>query len=309
MHDDELFWQNCKREFLNEDEGVEAWRITTARNKSFMCRRMKPRFCNQYRVNKEIWRFRETYGRRHFLKVYASVTTCSDFGILFQPAPVQTLDKFLGNSAGRSAYLYRRDSEFIITQLKQAFGCIAGGLAWCHSRSISFGNLTPRNIMIHERSFVFSISARETGPFELEKDPVKTLSQETTWLISTRGDDNITEADRDVFMLISLYVEILDGMLALVASGRKGPWRATKEWDFAMRSLGLRLPLGEEYNYLDQIFQVIDDNDPSRHVEPMYDADAIAGSFHDDELRCDWCRIDNGLLDDKVGEEKRATEG
>jgi serine/threonine protein kinase len=105
------------------------------------------------RVRDEIDIIKRLHSHPHVIEVYWSYTRGSTFGMLLTP---------VASNGDLGAYLHIiRDTQDPLTSehfsiLSRAFGCLASGLAFIHSRTIRHKDIKPNNILVHNGRMIYT---------------------------------------------------------------------------------------------------------------------------------------------------------
>ncbi|KAF2251918.1 kinase-like protein, partial [Trematosphaeria pertusa] len=154
-------------------------------------------------------------GHHHFVRLIATYTTTNPeaVGLILQPAADGgDLEHFLNRvrkpiENSRSGTQLLGDDSSI---LKQAFGCLAGGLAYMHQLGIRHKDIKPRNILVHEgcvtyADFGFSLDFSELQSSTTNNQPVVSKRYTAPEVL----DREPRNSKSDVYALGCVYVDLL----------------------------------------------------------------------------------------------------
>ena len=181
--------------------------------KKFTFARARARALKEEAFKREVAIIRRLAGHHHIIRAYATFVAKLKFGLILDPAADEgNLEKYLGaywdlieepDSSGTNV-------AAMTSVLERAFGCLASGLAFMHSRDIRRKDIKPQNILIHRGTVIYT-------DFGCAKDGKQTGSNTTegpTELTRRYAPPEVLEFEyrnfaADVYCLGCVFVELL----------------------------------------------------------------------------------------------------
>ncbi|KAJ8115582.1 hypothetical protein OPT61_g2790 [Boeremia exigua] len=170
--------------------------------------------------NNEIAVIRRLHTHHHIVRVFATYMTSNHFGLILQPvADGGDLAKYLVDYWSRlddKEPTYSEDTELEALRcvLKQAFGCLASGLAFIHAQRIRHKDIKPQNILVHEGSVVIT----DFG-YSLDTSQFSTSATDGTPNFLTKRyaapevlDNESRNSSSDIWSLGCVFIEILSAL-------------------------------------------------------------------------------------------------
>lgn len=95
-------------------------------------------------IREEVKNIQALQDHHHFIRVLEAYETKTEVGLVLRPLASQ---RSLAHCL--EEYLETGDANFVLI-FDRAFGCLASGLAFMHSKNIRHKDIKPDNILIHE---------------------------------------------------------------------------------------------------------------------------------------------------------------
>jgi serine/threonine protein kinase len=184
--------------------------------------RFRKRTEELYRDEVDIIRRLKTH--HHVIRLFATYKTKEGGSLLLQPvADEGNLEEYLGKYSEATVFLDPTSIAMMTRVLKQAFGCLATGLAFIHERGIRHKDIKSSNILIYKGRIIYT-------DFGAAKDTIKdgecTTEGKPEFLTRKYCAPEVLEHDKrnyaaDVYSLGCIFVDILFAMSPLVDHEQK----------------------------------------------------------------------------------------
>ncbi|OAL00921.1 kinase-like protein [Phaeosphaeriaceae sp. SRC1lsM3a] len=182
---------------------------------------MRSRHDKEVFFNNEIQITQLLKGHHHIVQLYATYVAQTEMGLMLQPAADgYSLDRYLS-----SYWTYSEMSvpstipKSTMTQaLEQAFGCLAGGLAFIHDKGIRHRDIKPQNILMHRHSVVITDFGSSRNTTQLGKDTTEGNVDFKTLRYSAPEVHGQTKRsfEADVYSLGCVFIELFSALCHVI---------------------------------------------------------------------------------------------